>query len=212
MQTLSQYSLNLDNLTADYCFVTAFKDIGREKWPTFKLANGNNHSYSRTNDTYLERFKNLCSMKIPLIVFVDYSVLYKVIDIVRTRGHNKFLKVISMSDGFLKNKIKSWQYIPVEDAIMKTPEYKENVKWRSTCPETQYAEYNCINHAKIDFVKHVIDNKYTEAQYVAWIDFGCCLDKSSLTSNLQFNLSKSVKNDKINVITISTITEKTKIQ
>jgi len=185
------------NESFEYVFITAFYDIGRGKWTEFK----------RSEHDYMQNFHNLLQINIPLVVFIDekYYDLTRAA-IIKYRTHNHlFTKVITINENFLTKNILSWSYIEVEEAIMSTHSYQQAILTRpeQLTPETLYPRYNCINHAKIDFIKYVIDHEYsilpTHIGYLGWVDFGYISIESAvlpfeLNSQLLFSDHVSVLN------------------
>jgi hypothetical protein len=177
---------------AEITFVSNFYDIKRGEWNT---------RWRRTADTYMDCFRVLARVRVPLIVYihdVHYERARSICDEERNRAqeHNNDnndnnnnqpyppLTLIPYNEAFLKEHIRSWSYLETEAAIMETAQYREWTRGRSTCPETHDPKYNCINHAKIDFIRHamqhggfVSDHPHPHRhaktpQYYGWVDFG----------------------------------------
>jgi hypothetical protein len=178
----------------DYCFVTAFYDIGRKNW----------EHYKRSEDEYLSFFYNLIQMNIPLVVFIDQRY-YERVEAACSglRPANLYTKIIPIDDAFLRENIKSWSYIERERSIMNSELYKRVISHRKSCPETHVPEYTCINHAKIDFVKYAIENIVNgdgdDTKYVGWVDFGYIRKLSDMPSDKVF-VYDALKNNHVNMI------------
>ncbi len=72
---------------------------------------------------------------------------------------------------------------------------------RKGFPENQYANYNLINNAKIDFELYAIENLIDKniVKYIGWIDFGAVRDISTeLSKNREFKID-FLKNGKYNL-------------
>ena len=178
---------NNGNGGCEITFVTNFYDIKRGEWNT---------RWRRTSDTYMDCFRVLARVRVPLIVYihdVHYERARNICDEERSslQSHQspQFppLTLVPYNEAFLKEHIRSWSYLDTEAAIMETAQYREWTRARSTCPETRDPKYNCINHAKIDFIRHAIqhggfvssDHHHHHAttsaktpQYYGWVDFG----------------------------------------
>ena len=175
-------------------FVTNFYDINRGNWDT---------RWKRSTETYMECFRMLARVRVPLIVYihdVHYECARRICETERV-GETAFppLTLIPYGEAFLKEHVRAWEYLDIEAAIMQTAQYREWTRARSTCPETRDPKYNCVNHAKIDFVCHAIHNggfiNHADAdagadadadkssyEYYGWVDFGFLKpDESSRT-------------------------------
>ena len=167
-------------------FVTNFYDIRRGNWDT---------RWKRTTDTYMECFRMLARVRVPLIVYIHdmhYECARRICETERVVDDTAVpfppLTLVPYDEAFLKEHIRSWAYLDTEAAIMQTAQYREWTRARNTCPETRDPQYNCINHAKIDFVCHAIhnggfvnhvhDSSSASAsapapyEYYGWVDFG----------------------------------------
>ena len=168
-------------------FVSNFYDIKRGEWNT---------RWRRTSDTYMDCFRILARMRVPLIVYIHdihYERARSICDEERrsiSPGQHQQpfppLTLVPYNEAFLREHIRSWSYLETEAAIMETTQYREWTARRSTCPETRDPKYNCINHAKIDFIRHAIQhggflnananaNEFANPrtpQYYGWVDFG----------------------------------------
>jgi hypothetical protein len=159
---------------SEITLVTAFFDISRATWK----------SYARTPEYYLDSFMNYLKLGYVMIVFVDSRYLHFFENI-----NSKLITVIPIDFDFLNENIYAWKTLSVARKIMKSNEYYELVQTRITSgnPENIYPEYNCINHAKIDFINYALP--FIRSPFVCWSDFGY---HSSILKNdisiLNFNL------------------------
>lgn len=181
-----------------YVFVSAFYDIGRETWPT---------KYSRSVQTYLNRFALLVQLNLPLVLFMDDRYVNNVEDIVNEHsakiGKPSSTIIIKIGEDFLTSFVPSWNYVSIENDIMTSEQYISLARTRSeeNTPETKYASYTCINHAKIDFAMLAI--KYCEnmglyINYIGWVDFGYFTEQFEV---VPFTLNKELLfNGKINFL------------
>ena len=68
------------------------------------------------------------------------------------------------------------------------PEYKSKIPpHRVYNPEHWCAEYNLINHSKINYVNHA-KKIYSDYEYYSWIDFGCIRNIRDIPKQINFNL------------------------
>ena len=144
------------------CYVSAFLDIGREKW----------HTYPRDISTYLRAFSPYVDMfkrDLPnheMIVFIDKVHHQALLNLVK----DSKIKCIPIDEDFMKENIHVWSMLDKETEIMNSAEYKDAFYNRMSNPENTQPKYTLINHAKIDFVNHAMS--LTTAEYFAWVDFG----------------------------------------
>jgi hypothetical protein len=140
----------------DILFVTAYKDIGRSKW----------NNSSRTNGEYFSKFVSITKqIQHTLIVFVEEDI--------RQQLENKytFSKNIIFYD-LPKKDLFYHTFFESQRQIIESGEYKEKIPiYRNDVPEHIYAEYNLINHSKINFVRHA-KKVFPNYSFYSWIDFG----------------------------------------
>jgi len=162
------------------CYVTAYYDIGRDKWSAF----------SRSFNDYLEHFmpyiklfnKSKCNDD-EMFVFIDerhYNTLKTLIDEDETN-----ITLLSLTNELL-NELPMWKTIDIEREILKDEKFKRLLGDRVhyNYPETLYAEYTLINHCKVDFVSRVIDKKLSKAEFYCWTDFGFFSNKDNIPDKL----------------------------
>ena len=185
-------------MTDKLCYVTAYLDIGRDKWKNFQ----------RTFDRYFKSFTPLVDMfkknpidKHELVVYIDDSHYERVKEYV---GESKNITVFPINERFMENNISAWSRLDKEREIMSQTNFLSLVKHRSDCPETYEPKYTLINHAKIDFVN--FSKILTNAQYFCWVDFGYCGDPGSVPVNL-LDINKFDKN-RINYVLLNPLTPK----
>jgi len=132
--------------------VTAFFDIGRSEWD----------SYSRSNDTYLERLEMLCHLKNTIILYTDY----------------KFLPLIED----IKNRVKPDLIVEYEDLVddpkmlsdisrtQQSQYFRQDLKYdyRAECNSPEYVY---LMFKKGQYVTRAIE-KHNITGHVAWIDAG----------------------------------------
>lgn len=141
------------------CIVSAFLDIGRNKWSTFK----------RSIDQYFNNFQPYVLMEHNMIVFIDEQHEERLKQLCK---NNTKIKLIPINEEWMMNNIYAYRQLSREREIMESENFKRLVSHRLNHPECSKPEYNIIQHSKIDFICHVINNKLIDADYYAWSDFG----------------------------------------
>ncbi len=159
--------------------VSAFLDIGRNRWKRF----GRDISKA-----YIESFSNYyqyLSKNVRMIVFIDDQYCE---ELRRSASMlSEFITLVPINKNWLnENNIYAWQQLDKMTEIMNSNYYKELVHRRIErgFPENIYPEYNAINHCKIDFVcyaaTHLVGDSYNhdndednkEERMFCWADFG----------------------------------------
>lgn len=155
-------------------FVTAFKDIGREKW----------NVYSRSNEIYFANFMKLAeNIDYNLVCFLDDNY-YDLFDKRMFKQNIHLFKYSEVNSFYNK-------YIDSEKNIINSIEYKNKIPDdRKDNPEHWSAEYNLVNHSKVNFVAHT-KKIYPDYEYYSWIDFGC------ISTNLR-DIPKFIDINKLN--------------
>ena len=117
-------------------FVTAYRDIFRNKWNVIP----------RTNDFYCEAFyKYVSRINYNILVFVDKNIKSYLITKYIFKS-NVFFYDIDTCERFYD------KYIEIETKIINSDIYKNKIPFdRKDCPEHLYAEYNLVNHSKINY-------------------------------------------------------------
>jgi hypothetical protein len=195
-------------MDSDITLVTAFLDIGRETWK--------NNDFKRTADFYIDYFLTYLNYPYKMVCYIDERYIQKVIDTYE-KSEYKNKMFIPINQDWLNKNIHAWSLIENDRHILKSEEYKEFMKKRlplmypegipetnvreHLCPENIYPEYNIVNHAKIDFINHAIDNGYINTYFTGWCDFGYFSTYHKDGSALPINVLDTDKFDK-NKITI----------
>jgi hypothetical protein len=182
---------NQNNIT----LVTAFLDIGRETWK--------NNDFKRTPDFYIDSFLTYLNYPYKMVCYIDEKYIGKVLETYEKSVY-KNKKFIPINRAWLNKNIHAWSLIENDEVILNSEDFKTFLKKRlpymypngipeknvreHLCPENIYPEYNVINHSKIDFIMHAIQNKYIDTYFTGWSDFGYFstyhLDKGSLPKNI----------------------------
>lgn len=188
------------------CYVSAFLDIGRSEWRTYKRTTENYIDCFMFNiDMFLENIDIINNYE--MIVYIDD----KYYEILKTKIYEKDfnnllpIKLIPINENWLNNNLILWKRLEEEQKVMQKEEFKILLGNRKNLyPECWNAKYTLINHSKIDFVCHSIKN-YTNADYVCWFDFGYNETKERLPKRL-IDISK-LSEDKIIYIMVNPIQE-----
>lgn len=142
------------------CLVSAFYDIGRAEWHTFR----------RSLDQYFDNFAPYVKFtENNMVVFIDERHVERLRKVCGTAKH---IKIIPINDKFMEENIWAYGKLEREREIMQCEKFKKLVQHRLHHPECCKPEYNIMQHAKIDFVNYVINHKLSDADYYAWTDFG----------------------------------------
>ena len=145
--------------------VTAFLDIGRSTWQT---------PYERNTIHYLNSAKQFFSYDYEMIMFVDerFVNLLEGWKASSPFGHSK--TIIAIDQAWLHQHCHCWRQLERERQIMDSYGYQFLVGERilRQYPENTCAEYNMINHCKIDMICHAIDEHLVPSSHVGWVDFG----------------------------------------
>lgn len=150
-------------------YVTAYHNIGRDVWSQF----------TRSFDEYMKSFQ------VFITLFTSCPANYKMILYIDTHLYNRVksltdacssIKVICISEDWLYENLPMWRTMKTETDIMNSNRYRKLVSHRSHCPECKYPKYTLINHCKIDFICHAINNDLSDSNnrhdIYAWVDFG----------------------------------------
>lgn len=160
---------NQNSIVKNVVYVTAFYNINRGEWDYGK----------RSVEYYLDSFKKFISSNKNIIAFIDdryinNEIFTNYIENVRKMGNVKTL-FIPINMDWLLNHCETWRKNVISEKIMNSDEYKNKVQHRIQfgIPENIYSSYNTVNHCKIDFIKHAIDNGYVDKHdLICWCDFG----------------------------------------
>jgi len=156
-EKLNNYNIQLKS--SDITLVTAFYDIGRGNWKT----------YNRSVDLYFNSFKNYLYLPYNIVAFIDDRYIDKL-----PKYDNVNFKVIPINYQWLITNSLCWKDLQKVKNIMENEYYKDLVKDRilQEFPENIHAEYNIINHSKIDFIYYGIMNHIITSDFICWSDFG----------------------------------------
>ena len=170
--------------------VTAFFDIGRGDWTKDKGHPGYLH---RPTSQYFDYFKNLAELDNPFIVYTSSDFVEKILEI----REGKPTTVISID---LKEKFSS--VLERIDVIQNDEHFRSKVDDKQLRnPEYWSPYYVLVNNLKSYFVYESIKKNLVTTDLVAWLDFGYCRDKKTLSKLRQWNYSFDTS--KIHLFTIA---------
>jgi len=171
------YDTYMANQDESILFITAFKDIGRNKW---------NHC-SRGNQSYFELFLMLAkNINYNLIVFVSDEI-QQYLRTIHEFTPNIIFKNLDDTETF------SEKYLDQDLLTMSSKKYQSMIPAeRKNNPEHLYSAYNFINHSKINFVS-ASKKMYPDFDFYSWIDFGYVRDERSIPRGIKTSrLPKSI--------------------
>lgn len=185
------------------CYITLFLDIGRSEWNTI---------FRRSFDTYLEHFLPFINLFEPniagndeMIAFIDRKHITTLRSVLTLTTRIKLIEI----DTQWMEQLPIWKTLDRERAIMQYDKFQEQIPtYRKACPETYIPEYTLINHCKIDLLALAIQQKFTTAEYFAWVDFGMFKQSTNIPKRL-IDINLIAKN-KINYTLLNPIKEECK--
>lgn len=162
--------------------VTAFVDIGRDKWEGVKNGHPIPPYIKRDKDTYFKRFERLAKLKNPIVVFAQSK------DFDRLKSIREDLTLVAIDTVFedhdyLLSKIKQVQTDPTFISFVTNP----------SAPEYWSAEYVAINLMKSFFVTYAIEQNLSGASQWAWIDFGYVRDDTYCPEGMEWKFNSDGK-------------------
>ncbi len=166
------------NIKNDFMLVTAFLDLKREEWKV----------HQRSKEEYIKYFHLLVySTEYPICLFVEPSFESYLISLKKLPSHVSIYSIHNV-DTFLT------KYIEVEKNIIQSDEYQSMIpQSRKIHPEHWNAEYNLLNHSKINFIQKASE-LYPQISFFSWIDFGFVRHLYHTPKNIDTSL---LPNDKI---------------
>lgn len=173
-EVASVANTNSDDIT----LVTAFYDIGRQNWEG---------EFKRDITFYIDSFYTYLNYEYKMVCYIDDRYINNVLEkYEKSPYQNKIF--IPINREWLDANIHAWKNVEIDRAIMEDDGYKELLKRRlplmypkgipetnvrsHLCPENVFPEYNVVNHSKIDFISHAIQNNYINTSFTGWTDFG----------------------------------------
>jgi len=153
----------LDFMLLDITIVTAFFDLGREKWTPEQ---GFTEGFQRSTDVYLERFSNLAAFENELVVYTSPEFVAEVQG--RRRGKEDRTTIIPLPFFDLFQDRRETICL-----IQRSPEFIARINpVQHRNPERVSPDYVLLTNLKPYFVLHAVQNGFVRNGQVAWIDFG----------------------------------------
>tara|TARA_B100000085_G_scaffold281448_1_gene308061 strand:- start:249 stop:1025 length:777 start_codon:yes stop_codon:yes gene_type:complete len=151
-------------------FVTAFYDIGRENW----------RSYRRSVRYYISRFHRMVnSLDNDFVLWTSEDLLEEIEKGIKK--DNVEIKVFDFIEKYAKN-------IEVCKTIQNSEEFKKLCPEgkRNQCPEYYSPEYAALMNAKYDFVQRSIESGLIDTPFTGWIDFGYITEDKDLWNKTKY--------------------------
>lgn len=184
--------------------VTAWFDLGRDKWEGIKNDKMIPSFIKRSSQEYVEYFTNLCDIKNPIILYTEPKLVSQFIELGKQKNAN--LTVIPYD--FFNN------FVDLRTKIIKIMNKKEFVDLihDPSLPEYWNCDYVLVNYLKTMFLKKsYTDNVISENSVAAWIDFGYARDKNRFPKKDFIWDYKDFNDDKIHLFQIKDIDSSTNI-
>jgi len=142
-------------------FVTAFYDIGRADW----------QSYKRSTPHYIQRFhKMVNTLENDFVLWTSADLAEKIKDGIKKE--NVYIKIFDFKKEYAGN-------IETCRAIQNSTEFKKicSEAKRRQCPEYYSPEYAALMNAKYDFVQRSVRSGLIDTPFTGWIDFGYAFEE-----------------------------------
>lgn len=170
-------------MKSDVTIVTAFLDIGRDKWEGDVNGEQIPTYIKRDVSTYIERFKRLTKLKNKIIVFCEQSVA----DQLPTNLNITVIPIDKVLDVVYLDIIRRVKI------VQQNPEFIDFVN-RKFAPEYWSPEYVAINFMKSRFITYCLHEGLIEPQEnTAWVDFGYCREDSQVLDGGTFRFDNKGK-------------------
>lgn len=147
--------------------VTAFFDIGRDKWSENSILPKYLH---RSTETYFERFSYLAQLENEMFVFTSPEFIDRVIKI--RAGKKTTIVAFDFPGEFSKLRY-------MISRVQQHPEYKKLINSSQLInPEYWSPDYVLVNLLKSHFVCRAVQTSTNDM--LAWVDFGYCRTSTTL--------------------------------
>lgn len=172
-------------MSNDVTIVTAFVDIGRDKWSGEKNGHTIPPYIKRDVKTYLDRFERLTKLKNRIIVFAES----KFNDAIKSMRDDIVIVNIDTLFSDHEHLIQTIEDVQTNESFI-------NFTVFPASPEYWSPEYVAINLMKSHFVSYAIEQGLVSTPNTAWIDFGYCRENTVCPEGTTW---KYDTNDKINL-------------
>lgn len=155
--------------------VTAFVDIGRDRWEgVVNNARIDGH-IKRNVDTYMQRFERLTKLDNPIVCFTESKHFDRI------KAMRADIKLVSI-DSLISDNL---SLVDKTIEVQKNPTFVKFVT-RPSVPEYWSEKYVLVTSKKASFVNYAVDNDMVSTDTVAWIDFGYCRDDTYCPPGMQW--------------------------
>jgi len=158
--------------------VTAFVDIGREKWEGVKNNQLIPPYIKRDTETYLKRFERLTKLKNPIICFTENKFFDRI------KAMRDDIILIDVGDIFKDHD----HLIKSIYNVQQDPNFIKFVT-RPSAPEYWSPEYVAINFMKSHLVDYAVEQGWVNTGTAAWIDFGYVRDDTFCPPDMEWKFN-----------------------
>ena len=161
----SSYSILLAKQNAssecDATIVTAWFDLGRSSWSSFK----------RSTESYLGNMRLVMSLKNPMVIFTTPDFSEAILDMRRQAGLLDRTTLVALSS--LTCSPVAPYHKPVQSIMCSDKLHYNDDTSQPDTPERTQPWYNLLMYAKAYFVKAASVMPQTSSGYYIWMDAGC---------------------------------------
>lgn len=158
--------------------VTAFFDIGRDKWEGTLDGNILPHYLKRDTATYFERFRRLTLLKNPIVVYTESRFIETI------KSYRDDIICVPV-DNYLSDNQHVLEAIFIRQ---RRPEFIAHLN-QPTMPEYWSPEYVFINYSKSIFVADAVKQGHVKTPTAAWLDFGYVRDDTFCPPGLEWKFN-----------------------
>jgi protein YibB len=162
--------------------VTAFVDIGRDKWEGYINNAPIDNFIKRDVETYFSRFERLTKLKNPIICYI-HSMYHDRIKAMR--DDITLISIDNILDENMDRMRKIYNIQRNENFI--------NYVTRPSVPEYWSPEYVLVTSKKAWFVNQAIQHNLVNTENVAWIDFGYARPETFCPENMEWKFNTDNK-------------------
>jgi hypothetical protein len=159
----------MKNLT----IVTGLFDIGRDK-----LDKG----FCRTFQTYLDNFKKLLEVNVPMVIFTEE----KVEPFIWKHRHKNNTKIII-------KKLHEFPFLKQTNKIRKNKEWYSQATWLEISPQAKLELYNPLVMSKQFWLNDASILNYFDTDYFLWVDAGIANTVGNIREKINNNFIQKIK-------------------
>jgi len=147
--------------------VTAFIDIGRDRWSRHRVGLKNVPRFlDRSVDSYIESFRRLTQLKNQILVFGESDLRTKLGSLPSN------VKFFDLGQNYLSQ---HQELLDEISGVQRDPSFRKLIK-DPRMPEYWSPEYVLVNYLKATFVNWAISDYSGSEKTFAWLDFGYAKD------------------------------------